>query len=81
MPSRMPLGQTGFNKVNNPVPMRDDRVSKSLESWNAGLIDFIASLGKKSVCPGFIWHVPQIIEQYFEAVGLPQSRIEANHAS
>ncbi|SDX25507.1 hypothetical protein SAMN05421882_11211, partial [Nitrosomonas communis] len=36
------IGQTGLDKVNNPAPMRSDRVSKSLESWNAGLIDLIA---------------------------------------
>ena len=67
--------------MNNPAPMRSDRVSKSLESWNADLIDLIAPLRKKSVRTEFIWHVPQLIEQYFEAVGLSQGRIEAKYVS
>ena len=72
------VGQTGFDEVDNAVPMRNDRFGEDLEGRDFGGIDLGAPLRQKGMGAAFIRHVPEVVEDGFQAIGFAESRIQPN---
>lgn len=58
--------------------MRNDSFGEGLEGWNFGGIYLGAPLCQEGVSTSFIRHIPEVVEDGFQAVGFAQRGIESN---